>query len=169
LLEDINCSIKVCSWINVVLNWKLILWAIEKYFWMRTMNIGVLIILTCNLHANEFIETGCMFVSVAWLKSFCTCITFMRAGYMLLSVETVVPLLDNCFCLLWYYLSPLGNYFWQLDICFWETNLRWFLYFLCCVQRRKDPLPGVLIMGIFCTRIPGSNLGSCHSPPQMEQ
>ncbi len=106
---------------------------------MRTMNIGVLIILTCNLYANEFIETGCMFVSVAWLKSFCTCITFMRAGYMLLSVETVVPLLDNCFCLLWYYLSPWGNCFWQLDICFWETNLRWFLYFLCCVQRRKDP------------------------------
>ena len=37
-----------------------------------------------------------------------------------------------------------------------------------CIQREKDQCC-VLFVGIFYAGMPGSNLGSCHSPPQMER
>ena len=119
----------------------------------------------------EFADFGCMFwvgckISFflqlpclsegSWQLVICflsVVILLMPFGYLFLSVVTL--------------LMPFGCLFLTFGYLFLRNKYLINLYFLCWVQREEDPF-GVLIRGTFCVRIPGSNLGSCHSPPQME-
>mgnify|MGYP006173685393 CR=1 FL=1 len=115
-------------------------------------------LLSCNLHDNRILQTlaACL-GQLQDLVLSATALSVKRipiVGYLFLSVVTL--------------LMPFGYLFLTFGYLFLRNKYLINLYFLCWVQREEDPV-GVLIRGIFCVRIPGSNLGSCHSPPRMEQ
>jgi hypothetical protein len=99
----------------------------------------------------EFADFGCILGSVA--RDLILSVTALPVGriliigYLFLSVVTL--------------LIPFGYLFLTFGYLLLRNKYLINLYFLCWIQREEDPL-GVLIRGIFCVRIPGSNLGSCH-------
>ena len=132
----------------------------------------VLMLLSCNLHDNQICRLWLHVLG--WLQDLVLSATalpvrrILTVGYLFLSVVILLMPFGYLFLSVVTLFMPFGSLFLTFGYLFLRNKYLINLYFLCWVQREEDPV-GVLIMGIFCVRIPGSDLGSCHSPPRMEQ
>ena len=140
---------------------------------MRTILL-VLMLLSCNLQNNR----NCLILDAfLGLATVLTVRKILTVGYLLLTVISFWIFLSDSYIL--------------LDISFCNCNITYALWIFVseswlfvsekaiskiftlpllhiCIQREKDQCC-VLFMGIFYAGMPGSNLGSCHSPRQMER
>ena len=123
---------------------------------------------SCNLHDNQILQT--LAACLGWLQDLVLSATalpvrrILTVGYLFLSVVILLMPFGYLFLSVVILLMPFGSLFLTFGYLFLRKKYLVNLYFLCWVQREEDPV-GVLIRGIFCVIIPGSNLGSCHLPP----